>query len=360
MRILAIDVGAGTQDILLFDERRNEENNAKLVLPSQTKIIAKRISRVKKPLLVTGETMGGSAISWALIEHVKKGFEVALTEEAARTIRDDLGQVRELGMKIISEEEAENEKYKAYEKIGISDVDFEFIFGVLKNIGEEKFDFLGIAVQDHGHEKGKSDRITRFEKIRETLEGENGSSLLNFLYESPPEYYTRMNSVLKGLKRKMREHKADKKRIFLIDTKIAAIAGAAHGVEERPLMVIDAGNGHTMCAVVEKDYEVASIFEHHTMLLKRKALESYAVRLADGELTNEEIYGSDGHGCYVKKRVGFEKIKKIIATGPRRGNLKNSRLDITFANPYGDVMLTGSVGIVDLILRKVKKKGRRA
>jgi len=356
MRILAIDVGAGTQDILIFDDKRNEENNAKLILPSQTRIIAKRIGKVKEPLLVTGETMGGSAISWALIKHVKKGFDATITEEAARTIRDDLRQVKELGLKIISEKDAKDKKYHAYEKIGISDVDFGFIFSVLKNIGEEKFDFFGIAVQDHGHERGKSDRITRFEKIKEML-GRDGS-LLNFLYESPPAYYTRMNSVLRGLKRKMKEHGVRGKRMFLIDTKIAAIAGALHGVKERPAMVIDAGNGHTMCAAVEKDYEVASLFEHHTMLLKRKALEKYAVRLADGELTNEEIYGNNGHGCYIKKRIGFKKIKKIIATGPKRGILKNSKLNIEFANPYGDVMLTGSIGIVDLMLRKIKKKDK--
>ena len=34
--ILAIDVGAGTQDVLLFDPDREPENCLKLVLPSQT------------------------------------------------------------------------------------------------------------------------------------------------------------------------------------------------------------------------------------------------------------------------------------------------------------------------------------
>jgi len=44
MRILAIDVGMGTQDILLYDSNKNIENCFKMVLPSQTQIIAKRIS----------------------------------------------------------------------------------------------------------------------------------------------------------------------------------------------------------------------------------------------------------------------------------------------------------------------------
>jgi len=353
MRILAVDVGAGTQDILLFDEKRNEENNVKLILPSRTRIIAKKIRTIRKPLLVIGETMGGSAVSQALIAHVKKGLEVVLTEEAARTIRDNLREVEALGMKIIGEKEAKSEKYKNHARVETCDIDFDFILGALKKVGEEKFDFFGAAVQDHGHEKGKSDRITRFEKIRETLE-KNGS-LVDFLFESPPQYYTRMNSVLRGLREKMREHGLSKP-IFFVDTKIAAVAGALHGVEERPAMVIDAGNGHTMCAVVEKDYEVAALFEHHTAVLKRKTLECYAIKLADGELTNKEIYSDNGHGCYIKKAIGVEKIKKILATGPKRGILKGSGLNIEFANPFGDVMLTGSVGAVDLILRKIKRR----
>ena len=34
MKILAIDVGTGTQDILLFDSRRAVENSVQLVMPA--------------------------------------------------------------------------------------------------------------------------------------------------------------------------------------------------------------------------------------------------------------------------------------------------------------------------------------
>ena len=40
MRILAADVGTGTQDILLFESGRTIENNFKLVMPSPTVIVA--------------------------------------------------------------------------------------------------------------------------------------------------------------------------------------------------------------------------------------------------------------------------------------------------------------------------------
>lgn len=45
MRILAIDMGTGTQDILLFDSSGPVENSAKLVMPSATKIAEGRIRR---------------------------------------------------------------------------------------------------------------------------------------------------------------------------------------------------------------------------------------------------------------------------------------------------------------------------
>ena len=38
-RILAIDVGAGTQDILLWESDRTPENCTQLILPSQTQIV---------------------------------------------------------------------------------------------------------------------------------------------------------------------------------------------------------------------------------------------------------------------------------------------------------------------------------
>ena len=44
-RILAIDIGAGTQDILLFEEDASIENSVQLVLPSPTVQVARQIRR---------------------------------------------------------------------------------------------------------------------------------------------------------------------------------------------------------------------------------------------------------------------------------------------------------------------------
>jgi uncharacterized protein (DUF1786 family) len=138
-------------------------------------------------------------------------------------------------------------------------------------------------------------------------------------------------------------------RAFIVDSKIAAIAGALHGIKERPVITIDIGNGHTTAALMNDEKEVLGLCEHHTHMLKTRTLEDYLRRFAGGELTNEEVFSDGGHGCYSRKGVPLRKVKKILVTGPRRGLLANSDLRVSNACPMGDVMMAGSVGIVDMI-----------
>src|ERR1700730_9298508 len=67
IRVLAVDVGTGTQDILLFESGKTIENCFKMVMPSPTVIIAERIKRATEqgqPILLTGVTMGGGPCHW--------------------------------------------------------------------------------------------------------------------------------------------------------------------------------------------------------------------------------------------------------------------------------------------------------
>jgi uncharacterized protein (DUF1786 family) len=43
MKILCVDIGTGTQDILLYDARLHPENGFKLVVPSPTMIMRRRL-----------------------------------------------------------------------------------------------------------------------------------------------------------------------------------------------------------------------------------------------------------------------------------------------------------------------------
>jgi len=339
MRIFAVDVGVGTLDALLYDSERIEENNVKLVLTSPTRALARRVRQAKGDLLFHGETMGGGPVTKAIIDHIEAGNRVLMTERASITVSDDLERVREFGIEVIAE--GDMEKHDG-ERIEMKDVDFDLFKQFFEGIGEGfDFDALGIAVQDHGHEAGKSDRIFRFEKIAEALEG--GASLPDFLYSSPPPYYTRMRAVMESAKR---HFKGD---IYLMDTGTAAIAGALHGIEERPAISIDVGNAHTLVALIGEE-RIIGMFEHHTKLLTPEKLVDQITRFADGKLTNKDIFEDGGHGCCIKDGVGIENVKRIRVTGPRRAMLENTSLDIELANPMGDVMMTGPVGIVDLIM----------
>src|SRR5919202_6819805 len=109
MQILTVDVGTGTQDVLLFDSGRELENCFKLVLPSPTVAIADRIraaTAARRRLVLLGVTMGGGPSHWATMDHVRAGLPVFATPEAARSFDDDLDAVRKMGIRVVSDDEA--------------------------------------------------------------------------------------------------------------------------------------------------------------------------------------------------------------------------------------------------------------
>ena len=93
MKILTIDIGTGTQDILLYDSRLALENCFKLVVASPTMIVHRQIQEATqrgKPILLFGVTMGGGPSQWAVEAHLRQGLAVFATPQAARCFNDDL------------------------------------------------------------------------------------------------------------------------------------------------------------------------------------------------------------------------------------------------------------------------------
>ncbi|MCL6645838.1 MAG: hypothetical protein K6U88_12860 [Dehalococcoidia bacterium] len=175
MRILAIDVGTGTQDILLFDSSGPIENSPKMVLPSPTAIAASRIRRATaagRPLLITGTIAGGGPCAWALEDHLRAGLPAFATPDAARTFDDDLDRVRQLGVAIVSDDEAAR---LDADRVILRDLDLHAIRSALAAF-EVPGDFDGIAVAclDHGEAPpGTSDRMFRFDHIARTVRALN-------------------------------------------------------------------------------------------------------------------------------------------------------------------------------------------
>jgi len=73
MRILAVDMGTGTQDILLFDSAQPVENALQMIMPSATQIAARHIRAAtseRHAVVLTGVTAGGGPCHWALEAHL--------------------------------------------------------------------------------------------------------------------------------------------------------------------------------------------------------------------------------------------------------------------------------------------------
>jgi uncharacterized protein (DUF1786 family) len=79
--ILAIDIGAGTTDILVFYPDTHEHYKA--VSCSAIKKIAETIQGSHGDLLLSGTIMGGGTVSNAIIQHAK-AHKIFMTPTAAK------------------------------------------------------------------------------------------------------------------------------------------------------------------------------------------------------------------------------------------------------------------------------------
>ena len=141
MRILAIDVGTGTQDIMIYDTEKELENSIKLVLPSPHLYISQQIRETENDIYFTGEIMGGGKIKKSILEHMEKGYKVVMEPLCARTIRDDIEQVKAIGIEIADE----SQDYSDFTKIEMADINItklsEFLLGY-----DLEFDLDKIAI----------------------------------------------------------------------------------------------------------------------------------------------------------------------------------------------------------------------
>ena len=343
MRILAIDVGTGTQDIMIYDTGKELENSIKLVLPSPHLYISQQIREIENDIYFDGEIMGGGKIKKSLLEHMEKGYKVVMEPTCARTIRDNIEQVRDLGIEIAEE----GKEYNGYTKISLGDINItklsEFLLGYDL---EFDFDRIAIAVQDHGYNENMGDRDFRFEKIREKIA--EPISPLSFGFKADiPEYFTRMRAV-----RRQIESEGIEELPLVMDTKFASIAGMCFDEVAKKLnsfIAIDIGNGHTTAASIENG-KIQGVFEHHTSSLTGESLERYIRRLASGEITHEEVHEDFGHGAHVLNPIS--EIEKVIVSGPKRELIEKTNLDWHHAAPGGDVMMTGTIGLIKTAMER--------
>jgi uncharacterized protein (DUF1786 family) len=357
VKILAIDIGAGTEDILLFDsQKKSIENCVKLVLPSPTQTLATKVreaTRLGKDIFVKGDTVGGGAFTFALKEHVQKGHRLIMTEKTAYTVRNDLDEVKHLGIEIIKEEN-EPKDFRG-ETLAIEEVNLKQLQIFLSEFGEtlSDIDIVAVAVQDHGiFPKGTSNRKFRIQKMRELLKENPKPENLAFKEEEIPSCFLRMKSAAQASKRQL-----PKAKVLLMDTSPDALLGCLQDQSVKKIgsvLAVNVGNGHTMAAIISNG-EVTGMLEHHTRLLNSQKIERLLVNFANGDLTDEEVFNDNGHGVFfLSKPPRFSRIEKIVATGPNRNILAQTKFPVHFASPAGDVMMTGPLGLVEAAKTKFK------
>lgn len=349
MKFLAVDVGTGTQDVLLWDARLSLENGYKLVLPSPTLMIRRQIQtaiKQKRDLVLTGVMMGGGPSGWAVEDALKAGCRVYATPQAARTLDDDLERVRELGVILLSEDEAARLPEDVV-RICMQDFDLDLLQRTfaLYGIGLHDLAAVAVAVFDHGNAPaGVSDRRFRFDYLKKRVLEVNRLSAFAYMSESIPPDLTRMQAVAEyagGLDCPL----------VLLDSAPAAVLGATfdpHVADMPAKLIVNLGNMHTLAFRLGAE-GIVGIFEHHTPLLNAQTLESMIRKFAAGTLGNDEVYGSHGHGAYLRAETPFDladPASEVVLTGPRRGLLNGSNLLLYQAAPFGDMMLAGCYGLL--------------
>lgn len=345
MRALAVDIGTGTQDILLFDSEVELENCVQMVLPSPTQMVATRIRRATadgEALLLTGVTMGGGPCAWAAEDHLRRGLEVYATPDAARTFDDDLARVERMGVRVVDERDAP----AGLRRVELRDFDYDAIAAALCQFGiEPALDFVAVAVFDHGAAPpGVSDRAFRFEYIAETVV-QNDLAAFAYLRDDVPPRMTRMAAVAATAPGDV--------PLMIMDTGPAAVLGALDDARLRAAeaaIVANVGNFHTLAFHLSAG-RVVGLLEHHTGELTIDRLERYLRELADGTISNAEVFADKGHGALIVDRPAA-RPDLLAVVGPRRSLLAGSALRPYFAVPHGDMMLAGCFGLLRALARK--------
>ena len=332
-RILAIDIGAGTMDVLLHDGAQPMENAVQLVLPSATTLVGRRIENARhagKAVFLHGNLMGGYHTTNAVWRHLEAGLAVYATARAAGTVHDDLDLLKRKGIEIVDDSPA------GAVAIELRDLDLAKLAKVLGTYDVTIPATIAVAAQDHGFSPKASNRLFRFEHWKRFLVP--GSTLMDHIWTRPPDYMTRLLAI-----------QADAPGAIVADTGPVAVLGALEDERvaaeaERGACIVNVGNQHTLALLV-RGVELFGVMEHHTEAMTTDKLERLVRRLVAGTITHDEVFADDGHGALVLDAYRDAGPFAFTAvTGPNRALAKP--LGWYFAAPHGAMMLSGCFGLV--------------
>jgi len=350
MQILTVDVGTGTQDIFLYDSALDLENGYKLVMPSPTMLVHRRLkvaTERRERVLLTGYLMGGGPSQWAARDHVRAGGTLFATPAAARTFNDDLEYVeKEMGVQVVSEDEAQTLNGEVV-RLELKDFDWPLIARAFAEFGLKlNVEAVAVAVFDHGNAPpGYSDRQFRFDYLDRQVRGSRRLTAFAHRAEEVPASMTRLQAVAQAARAQGVEAP-----LMVMDTAPAAVLGAsldAHVAEQLPrgALVANIGNFHCL-AFRLSEQGIGGVFEHHTGEVTREKLEAYLSALAEGTLQHRDVFDDMGHGALVYDVAPMAVPRFLAITGPRRTLMRGSAWQPYWAVPYGDMMLAGCFGLL--------------
>jgi len=343
-----VDIGAGTMDVLWYDTQT--DLHYKAVVKSPVRYLAEKAAELPGDLVITGSEMGGGPITQVLKQRAKDA-EVVMSVSAAATLHHNLETVRSWGIDIVEDEKAETMcGDKKYSSLVLCDLDPGRLRQIVEGFGVPfSFDAVVICAQDHGvPPAGISHLDFRHNMFKDRLEGNPYPNVLLYKGDEVPAEMNRLRSIA------ISAGALSTEEIYVIDSGMAAILGGSMDLLARNrdrIVILDVATSHTVGAAMLGD-EIAGFFEYHTHDITLERLEDLIVELCNGKLEHRRVLAEGGHGAYLRKAIGFQAVDLIIATGPKRRLVEPSKLQISFGAPWGDNMMTGTVGLLEALRRR--------
>lgn len=347
-RFLLIDIGAGTMDVLYWNDEL--DHHFKAVVRSPVRTLADRLAALPGNLAVTGVEMGGGPVAARLRERAKTA-DVAITPAAAATVHHDPERVGAAGLRILPEAEVRALASQSdYQAVALADIDLARIRGIVDGFDVPfEFDAVGVCAQDHGvAPPGTSHLDYRHHLFRKALAANPRPHACLYPADAIPETFNRLRAIAATAAM------LPTREVFVMDSGMAAILGASldplRGDRER-VLVLDVATSHTVGGALIGD-ALAGFFEYHTSDMTRERLESLLVGLAEGTLSHDQVLAEGGHGAWIREAAGRAAAEPVIATGPLRRRIAGARLGVAWGAPLGDNMMTGTLGLLEAIRRR--------
>lgn len=336
---LLLDIGSGTQDVLLAHANMNYENWTRFVLPSAAMLTSKKIQNctaAQKLLVLIGTNMGGGFLP-AIKDHLAANFPVIATAKAAYSLYDNLSRVEDMGVVLVEAEKIQEAiAGRPHDIVELSDFSQAFWVDYLQKIGMTIPQKILIAAQDHGVHENVGNRTGRFQLWKEALHASNNP--IHWIFRDVPAPYTRLQAI-----------QEDSQAFFVADTGTAALLGALseHEIRERSrregILIVNVGNSHVIAFLVYQN-AVYGIYEHHTDMHTTVSLMKDLAEFRLGWLPHEQVRESGGHGCiFGDIPARAEGFRPTYILGPRRDLLLGGG---QFVAPQGDMMLAGAFGLL--------------